>query len=149
MTPVPDGVIQALIGATAGGGLAGTYLAIRKTPVQTGQISVSAAEGALVVQTGVIEHLNSMMKDLDNRLVLATARIVDLEIELRTVKRERDHFEREAADLRNQVERLESHVAEIDKRKEDLGASPEGERRRASDESTDGSPAEARDTESP
>jgi hypothetical protein len=56
--------LQIIIGLIGGGGLLSGIYAILKLRPEAGQIVVTAAQGALVVQAGVIDDLNDEIKRL-------------------------------------------------------------------------------------
>ena len=97
-------VVAVLIALLGGGGLAGGITALLRARPETGRLIVEAAEGAVVVQSGVIDalrtELGSMRAELDT-----------LREELDVTLADRDHFEREANDLRAQVEALRRRLA--------------------------------------
>lgn len=92
---MPD--IVGLIVAIGSGGLIGGIVALYKMRPEAGQITVSAAQGALIVQTGVIdtlrfeikrltEHVDALEKENENcsqRLRAMSERVDSLEQERR------------------------------------------------------------------
>lgn len=94
---VVAGIIIALLG---GGGLA----AILKVRPEAAQISVSAAQGAVIVQTGVIEALREENRRLAERLTeleRTSASLAHLQIENVQLRARVSQLERELAVLKN------------------------------------------------
>lgn len=94
---VVAGIIIALLG---GGGL----VAILKVRPEAAQISVSAAQGAVIVQTGVIEALREENRRLAERLTeleRTSASLAHLQIENVQLRARVSQLERELAVLKN------------------------------------------------
>lgn len=85
----------ALLGA---GGLVGAVVALVKLRPESGQIVVTAAQGALVVQSGVIESLR-------NQNAHQQARIDDLQMENNQLRMRVGTLERELHSLRDEINR--------------------------------------------
>ena len=90
------GLLVALLGA---GGVTGAVVALFKARPEAGQISVSAAQGAVIVQTGVIEELRQAR--VDDR-----AEVERLREQLKT---ERDRGDR----CEDQIDQLRGHLQEL------------------------------------
>lgn len=73
-TPVLTGIISFIFG----GGLVSAAVAMYKVKPEAGQIVVSAAQGALLVQTGVIENLKREIERLNNEILTLKAENGDL-----------------------------------------------------------------------
>lgn len=86
-------IIQLLLGS---GFLTGLYVLL-KVRVEAGQITVSAAEGAVIVQTGVIDSLKAELERLEKK-------ITKLENEK---NEEIKNLQEENAALRRRVKELE------------------------------------------
>lgn len=130
-------IVPLALGLIGGGGIAGAIVALLKVRPEAGQIVVTAAQGAVVVQSGVIDDLNEELgrqvtrcKNLEERLTRALDRIEDLETverriqelerklaevqqELDTTLAERDKLAREKQELEFRVRELETKVAEL------------------------------------
>jgi hypothetical protein len=72
-----DSEIWAVILAAVFGG--GGIFALLKIRPEAGQISVSAAQGAVIVQTGVIDTLRSELGRTTNELAKVEGRLAQLE----------------------------------------------------------------------
>lgn len=83
-----------LISVILGGGfLSGIYALLKLRP-EAGQITVTAAQGAVIVQTGVIESLNTELKRLSRE-------IDELRKELAEERREKNQLRKRIRDLEN------------------------------------------------
>ena len=110
-------VILAIIGT---GGIGGAIVAFLKVRPEAGQIAVTASEGALVVQTGVIENLNKENKQLRERLENMESKVAMM-MDLR----ERvEYLEDSRKKLKQDNERLRKRVASLEKQVRDLGQEP-------------------------
>lgn len=109
-------VLLALLG---GGGIYGIF---RVRP-EAAQISVSAAQGAVIVQTGVIDSLREENKRLADRLselertsanvTQLQERVEFLESDRTRLRREAEQLRGENTGLRDRVQTLESEVASL------------------------------------
>lgn len=104
-------IIAALIGA---GGIWGGIAAFRKVQPEKESIIVTAAQGVVVMQAGVLE-------DLREELTRALGRIDELEDELH---RETDRLRTERDGLRSENTKLRERVRTLEARVEQLEASP-------------------------
>jgi predicted nuclease with TOPRIM domain len=106
--------------AVGAGGIVGAIAQLRKSKPEATRIVVDAAEGAVVVQTGVIDSLRA---ELDRAWRLADKlraelaevgdlrdRVAEMSDQLGRVERERDRYRQERDDLRGRVELLETEV---------------------------------------
>ena len=91
-------VIVAVLGA---GGLIGAVVALVKLRPESGQIVVTAAQGALIVQTGVIDSLK-------NENVRQQARIDALQMENMQLRARVGMLETELHSLRDEVHRQDA-----------------------------------------
>lgn len=117
-------VIIAIVG---GGGIIGAVVAFLKVRPEAGQIAVQASQGALIVQSGVIDTLREEMKRATEQLEHMRNRMLALEAETAKVDqlRERvDELEREKTRLRGDNTRLQKRVASLEKQIRDLGHQP-------------------------
>ncbi len=113
-------VIIALVGT---GGILGGIVAILKVRPESGQIAVTASQGALVVQTGVIENLkkeidraNAKVEWMLNRMEALEAeaakvdqlhaRVAQVEEDNKRLRNERDKLRKRVVHLEREVERL-------------------------------------------
>lgn len=110
-------VILAIIGT---GGIGGAIVAFLKVRPEAGQIAVTASEGALVVQTGVIEtlrieneHLRTRLENMESKVAM----MMDL--------RERvEYLEDSRKKLKGDNERLRKRVASLEAQVRTLGQEP-------------------------
>lgn len=68
-------LIPGIISAIFGGGVVGAFVTLIKARPEAGQIVVTAAQGALIVQTGVIENLQREIVRLNQELADANDEI--------------------------------------------------------------------------
>lgn len=125
-------VIIAAIAAIFGGGLIAGIAVLLKVRPESGQIVVTAAQGAVIVQSAVIDDLTEEMQrqrgrvdDLQRDLIDAVTesvrlrqRVQTLEGHVRSVEAERDRYRKERDELRSRIESLESEIARM---KEETG----------------------------
>lgn len=83
-------IISAIMG---GGFLSGVYALLKLRP-EAGQITVTAAQGALIVQTGVIESLREELQRL-------AGEIQELRQELEAERKEKENLRIRIKDLEN------------------------------------------------
>lgn len=110
-------VILAIIGT---GGIGGAIVAFIKVRPEAGQIAVTASEGALVIQTGVINTLREENEQLRNRLENLESKVAlfgDL-------KERVEYLESQRKQLRSDNDRLRKRVASLEKQVRDLGQEP-------------------------
>lgn len=123
----PESVVPFLIAFLGGGGLAGALGVLIKARPEAGGLIVTAAQGAVIVQSGVIETLERRLTECERRAEEAEKRAEGAEAEtavLRTeiadlrrqlaardydLRRERDENDR----LRTRIDVLETEVAEL------------------------------------
>lgn len=120
--------IAAVIIALLGGG--GLYALLKVRP-EAAAISVTAAQGAVLVQKDVITTLENENKRLDNELkeareelrlladrVAEMSRLLskneELESRITRLEAERDRYRTEAHNLRNRVQHLETKLKQFD-----------------------------------
>ena len=111
-------IIIAILG---GGGIVGAVVAFLKVRPEAGQIAVTASEGALVVQTGVIDNLRKENDNLRQRMETMETRIqkvYDLQTRVEQLEHERDG-------LANKNERLRRRVVVLERQIRELGKEPE------------------------
>lgn len=82
-----DTIIQLVIHAVLSGGFLGSIYALLKLRPEAGQITVTAAQGALVVQSGVIDDLNEELKRVKDEVI--ALRKENTELKKRVVELER------------------------------------------------------------
>lgn len=110
------------ITALGGGGIFGAIVAFVKVKPEAGQIVVKAAQGAVVVQSGVIDDLREQLEAQDKRIEIlerdkqaALWRAAELKAEnAKLVERVRT-LEAEVLSLQSQLSR-ESRIADIERR---------------------------------
>ncbi len=81
-------LIPSLMSFVVGGGLVAAYSAWYKVKPEAGQIVVTAAEGALIVQTGVIDNQNKEIKRLSEAVAARDQKIDHLEEQVRLLELE-------------------------------------------------------------
>lgn len=117
-------IIIAIVG---GGGIIGAVVAFIKVRPEAGQIAVTASQGALIVQTGVIGTLREEVDRANAKLEHMSNRMIALEAETAKVDqlRERvDELEKEKSRLRGDNTRLQRRVTVLEKQIRDLGHQP-------------------------
>ena len=106
------GWLPGIISSLIGGGLAASYVALYKVKPEAGQIVVTAAQGALVVQTGVIENLRKELKrvqeeadqkiaTLERALIIANQEIASLHRTIQGMQRNQTRHDSEVKDLQD------------------------------------------------
>lgn len=92
-------VIVALLGGT---GIAGFFTTLLKWKPEATSVLIDAAEGAVIVQSGVIEDLNHQLKALRAQVTLLQDEVHILSDNLKAALNERDRlrFERDALKAR-------------------------------------------------
>ncbi len=102
-TPVLTGIISFVFG----GGLVTAIIALYKVKPEAGQIVVTAAQGALLVQSGVIENLQKEInrlgvevEGLKTKLGERDAIILQLQLQLLGVKTNQDRHDAEIKDIK-------------------------------------------------
>lgn len=118
---VDTGLLTVIIAVLGGGGFLGGIVLLLKLRPEAGQITVSAAQGAVIVQTGVIDSLATENERLQARIdalektVAALAemrnRIAALETESKLLKVENSRLGQENAGLRERIQLLETDLA--------------------------------------
>jgi hypothetical protein len=95
-------VIPTIMSFVFGGGIVALVTAIFKVRPEAGQIVVTAAQGALLVQTGVIDNLKKEISRLNDELVEVKKmlsdrdkQILQLQTQLLTVRDNQDRHEKE------------------------------------------------------
>jgi cell division protein FtsB len=76
-----ESFVPIIVAILSGGGLAGGVYALLKLRPEAGQIVVTAAQGALVVQAGVIEALVEENNRLRARVTALESRLQELQDE--------------------------------------------------------------------
>ena len=109
-------LIPTILALLGGGGLVGGLIALIKLRPEAGQITVVAAQGALVVQQGVLDTLNKELARVSARLEVVEAelsnaqhRIDDLELDKARLEKEARTIKSENTKLRNRVKVLEAN----------------------------------------
>lgn len=121
-------VVVAVLGV---GGIGGAVVAFIKVKPEANQIAVTASQGALIVQTGVIDTLHAELKaaeadkaQLRNRLEdleSKVALIQDCQAQVTELKRRVETLEDERTRLRSENTRLRKRVSELEKKLQELG----------------------------
>lgn len=75
-------VVPVIVAILGSGGLLGGIYALLKLRPEAGQIVVTAAQGALIVQTGVIESLREENERLQRRVSTLELQVSELKREL-------------------------------------------------------------------
>ena len=102
------------------GGVVGAIAAFFKIRPEAGQIAVTASEGALIVQTGVIENLHK-----DNHLLRERLEDMESKIAMMSDLRERvERLEDERDSLKVQNEKLRKRIVVLERQIRELGAEP-------------------------
>ncbi len=105
-----ESYIPVLIAVIGTGGLAGAIVAFVKVKPEANQIAVSASQGALIVQTGVIETLREENDQLRERLEDLESKVAmmgDLREKIQSLEDKNRELERENKRLRSRVAQLE------------------------------------------
>lgn len=97
-------VISALLGVS---GICGGIYALLKVRPEAGQIVVSAAQGAVVVQTTVIENLTKRLEEAEVHISEQAGEIKFLTAELEKCNRHRNGVIATADELKERVKTLE------------------------------------------
>lgn len=100
-------VVVALLGS--GGILGGVYALLKLRP-EAGQIIVTQAQGAVIVQSNVIKDLEAQNTRLTERVTQAEAKANVAEHENRELKVENSKLKDRVSDLERKVDRLEKKV---------------------------------------
>jgi len=98
------------------GGVVGAIAAFFKIRPEAGQIAVTASEGALIVQTGVIENLHKDNQQLRNRLEDMESKVslmMDLRDRVEVLEDERDALKAQNEKLRKRIVILERQIREL------------------------------------
>lgn len=100
--------LPGIISAVFGGSLVAGVVALYKVRPEAGQIVVSAAQGALLVQTGVIDNLKLEIKRLNDELVALKAQLADrdqqimkLQMQIINMQSDQSRHDGEIKDLQN------------------------------------------------
>lgn len=107
-----SGLVPLIISTLFGGGIVAVISALYKVKPEAGQIVVTAAQGALIVQTGVIENLRKeieriskeaeeKIRELEKALRQANQEIGRLTEILRTMKACQDRHDTEVKELQS------------------------------------------------
>ena len=96
-------ILQSAVGVLFGGGLLTALIAFFKLRPEAGQIVVTAAQGALIVQSGVIDDLNSEITRLKAVIVEQDKEISALKQRLKFVEDNQKTHDIEVKDLQNKV----------------------------------------------
>lgn len=110
-----DHLTPLIIALVSAGGIFGGIVALLRVRPESGKLVVEAAEGAVIVQSGVIESLREELGELSERLDTARE---DLDAELE--RRERCETRLDECDvvldeLRRRLERAEAAVEGVDR----------------------------------
>ena len=108
--------VPVIVTVLGGGGIVGAIVAFLKIRPEAGQIAVVASQGALIVQTGVIETLreeNSQLRDRMEELESKVAVMSDLRERVAQLERERRNLKDENTRLTNRVKSLEKRLKEL------------------------------------
>lgn len=109
----PATLIALLLG---GSGILGAIAAYRKLTPERESIIVTAAQGAVVIQTTIIDELQEHVAGLEKRMD-------DRDAELEAVSRDRDRYRQERDEARREVGTLRQRVSVLEGRVEELEAS--------------------------
>jgi hypothetical protein len=86
-------IVSLIIAVVGSGGFVGGLYALLKLRPEAGQITVEAAQGAIIVQTGVIETLRVELKRLLEENAYLRSRLVELEKALNDLSKRVEHTE--------------------------------------------------------
>lgn len=116
--------VPAAVAILGGGGVVGAIVAFIKVRPEAGNISVQASQGALIVQTGVIENLNKEIARANQKIEFMASRMEALEAEAEKVEQLRRHvdeqdarieqLEKENKRLRNERDLLKERVQALE-----------------------------------
>lgn len=108
-------IVTLLAVVIGGGGVAGAVVALLKVRPEAGQIAVSASQGALIVQSGVIDtlqeengQLRQRLEDLESKVAL----MVDLRVKVTQLKAENTRLRSRVTDLERRLQKLGHEVPE-------------------------------------
>lgn len=114
------------------GGIVGAILAVFKLSPERQSIFISTAQGAVIVQAGVIDDLREELVHLRKRIddcELVEQQVDRLRGEIRSLQEtiagtriERDTLQRENARLVARVALLETHVADLENGRRETGS---------------------------
>ena len=105
-----------IVSVILGGGFLGGIYALLKLRPEAGQITVTAAQGAVIVQTGVIDTLKSELTRAQGRIEALEAeqsKVQTLEERIDNLEAERDHLREENITLRHRVRHLEEELESL------------------------------------
>lgn len=124
-TPAPSNtsatLIQLAIAVLGGGGLIAGIVAFLKLRPERDSIVVTAAQGALLIQSGVVDELQEQLKEMRAELNRSRSTIDEHQREVTILRREvdqlrseRDGLLRERAELRVRIGELETRCARLE-----------------------------------
>lgn len=94
-----------------GGGLLAAIASFRKAPAEKQAIIITAAQGAVVVQSGVIEDLREELDRAHSQIATLTE---ELHAEVSRLRSERDALRAENTKLRQRIRTLEARVEQLE-----------------------------------
>lgn len=99
-----------------GGGIGGAIVALLKVRPEAGQIAVTASQGALIVQSGVIDtlqeentQLRARLEDLESKVAM----MVDLRMQVISLKAENTRLKGRVTELERRLVELGHPVEEV------------------------------------
>lgn len=109
-------VVTLVIGLIGVGGIGGAIVAIAKLRPEAGQIVVQTAQGALIVQSGVIESLTEELERVKTAYDTLTIRYEELTTRLAELTRTTNtgRLKARVAELEDQRTRLTLRVGELE-----------------------------------
>jgi threonine dehydratase len=113
---IDSGLLAAIVAALGGGGFLGGLVLLLKLRPEAGQITVTAAQGAVIVQTGVIEALrreNDRLQTRIDALEVTSASFSEMSKRVSDLENERVSLKVENDGLRERVQMLEASLAEV------------------------------------
>ena len=120
---IDSSLTNVIVGLLGGGGLLGGLYALLKLRPEAGQITVTAAQGAVIVQTGVIENLKKEIGRLADHLAEVEMEGASREVELENCTRTITNLNQQIQDFQLTVKYLQkdldrhAKIADIARRK--------------------------------
>jgi hypothetical protein len=109
-----DILLPIVVGLIGSGGGAAAVATLYKLRPEAGQILITAAQGALVVQTGVLTSLKTEVDRLDDELKEERVENAKLGLELKEVRKENVSLRLELEVLKQQIQVLSKRTTNIE-----------------------------------
>ena len=105
-------IVDAALVVVGTGGITGALYALLKWRPEAGQITVTAAQGAIVVQTGVIENLRKELSRVESDLEEERKTNLDLRYQVAGYKQQVVELTIQLEELKSRIVLLEKHKSE-------------------------------------